>query len=66
MKGRPAHVDPPVGWFINIPESLSNRVELLLWDPAANGPRKGARSALVRSLLERYLKEKGIKTHGEN
>ncbi len=64
MKGRPRHLDRPILWNISLPESLATKIELLLWDPTANGPRKGSKSALICGLLERYLKEKGEQKNG--
>lgn len=54
-RGRKEHLDPPVEWIVNIPTSLSAKVELLLYDPMLQKPKYGAKSGLVQQLLREWL-----------
>lgn len=56
-RGRKAHSDPPVGWFVSIPGTLAAKVELLLFDPATAKPKYGGRSGLMQMLLREWVEK---------
>lgn len=56
-RGRKQHADPPINVTVSIPESLNAKVELLLYDPVLRKPRYGGRSALIQSLLRKWIAE---------
>ena len=54
MKRSP-HGEPLRHWHITLPESLANRVDLLLIDPLSGRVKYGSRSGLVERLLREHL-----------
>jgi len=59
-RGRKALSDPPVKFSVCIPQSLSNKLDLLLLDPTHKRCTYGAKSALISSLLQGWIA--GIQT----
>jgi hypothetical protein len=53
--GRKKLLDPGVKWTLQIPESITARVDLLLCDPLLGKPMYGARSDYIATLLRRDL-----------
>lgn len=62
---RPRHEVRPHDWKLSVPQDLAAEVDLLLWDPVAQKPRYGGRSALVTQLLRRWLSEQRPEIPGE-
>jgi len=46
-----------VKFNLQLPASLVARLDQLVWDPVRNRPQHGARTAIIRTLLERHLQE---------
>lgn len=42
---------------LSLPQDLSARVDILLWDAALQKPRYGARSKLIETLLSKWCDE---------
>ena len=54
---RRANAEPSVSRHVNIRQTISARVDLLLMDPVKGRPRYGAFSSLVEQLLSKHLQE---------
>lgn len=57
-RGKVSHLDPPIKWRVNIPESIAAKVELMLLNPLTGDIRYGARSDLITKLLKQWLDER--------
>ena len=54
---RPRNIDTPQQIAVNVPQSIIERVDLLLTDPNTGRLHYGARSALITDLLRQWLAE---------
>ena len=45
-------------WKVSVPEELALEIELIFMPAGSSKPDYGARSALIVTLLERYLRER--------
>ena len=52
---RKFHVDPPIKLQINVPRSVLDKVEILLFDPVTGQRKYGALSEFVTRLLREEL-----------
>lgn len=56
-RGRRRHSDPPVNYYISMPQTLAAKIELALFDPTTGKPKYGGRSQLFQILARRWLEE---------
>ena len=54
-RGRPLNNEPSIEWKVSVPQSLANKVTLLLADPMSGGIRYGSRSKLIELLLRNWI-----------
>jgi hypothetical protein len=54
---RSPSADPPVEITLSIPQSVRERLDILLWDPVRKKPKYGAFSKLVTKLLRAWIKK---------
>lgn len=57
-RGKTPNADAPIPTVVQIPRTLRDRVDRLQWDPVRNKPSYGARTALITTLLERWLRDR--------
>lgn len=55
MPKRQPRTEPYTAWNVELPESLTSKVELLLLDPTTGRIRYAARQRLTEQLLRQWL-----------
>lgn len=52
---RLSNIEPSIRWDVMIPESVSNKVHLLLMDPLYDRVPYGEKSKLITQLLQQWI-----------
>lgn len=60
MKGRRPLIDPTVRKRINVPESVANKIDVILVDPLSGGVRYNAWSDYVNKLIRDDLAKESL------